>query len=288
MVIYLDDFIKKYKGKFLDADGSYGAQCVDVVRGYVKEVLATTYKPVGSLYAYDLFKRGLMPKLFKKVANDPKNPNQLPPRGSVFVLSGKTPGSGGAGHTGIVLSSTKTKMTVLEQNAPVGSPCRVANRGYGYLLGWLVPNKPFDPKPAPVMPVKPTVSLKAPFTSELAPAEHQSATSPIKIAEVAKQAERAFLELAPSVGPTTAPATDSDGSHATIELESKEGDVIMEETGTASSKVWYKSKTVWAGISAVVAGFGVFIQTGSWESLLLSLFGLIQIVLRFVTSTPLE
>ena len=34
-----DNFITKYNGKFIDFDGYYGYQCVDLARQYIKDVL---------------------------------------------------------------------------------------------------------------------------------------------------------------------------------------------------------------------------------------------------------
>ena len=34
----LDEFVKEYEGKKIDYDGSYGAQCVDLVRLYIQLV----------------------------------------------------------------------------------------------------------------------------------------------------------------------------------------------------------------------------------------------------------
>ena len=39
MTITFQEFITKYDGKFVDGDGAYGSQCVDLFRAFCHEVL---------------------------------------------------------------------------------------------------------------------------------------------------------------------------------------------------------------------------------------------------------
>ena len=41
----ITQFFLKYNGKYLDEDGVYGAQCVDVIKAYFKEVLGIGFSP---------------------------------------------------------------------------------------------------------------------------------------------------------------------------------------------------------------------------------------------------
>lgn len=59
----LQEFIKRYSGKGVDFDGSYGYQCMDLYRQYVKDVLQAPQSPpanakdVWSNYRSDVFER---------------------------------------------------------------------------------------------------------------------------------------------------------------------------------------------------------------------------------------
>ena len=72
----LDDFVNKYKGKKVDFDGVYGAQCVDLFRQYVKECLGIA-EHTGSCSttggAKDLFldynKMPIEKKYFSRITN---------------------------------------------------------------------------------------------------------------------------------------------------------------------------------------------------------------------------
>lgn len=51
---------------------------------------------------------------------------------------------------------------------------------------------------------------------------------------------------------------------------------------------WYRSKTVWAGVVAIVAGAGAFMQGLGTESLLTAVAGGVMILMRILTKAPLE
>jgi len=53
------------------------------------------------------------------------------------------------------------------------------------------------------------------------------------------------------------------------------------------NKDWYKSKTLWTGLSGVIAGAGTYFQTGDLTALGTSAMGLLMIALRLVTKQPI-
>lgn len=54
----LDRFVKEYEGKKIDYDGSYGAQCVDLVRLYIHLVWGLP-QPKSIISAYEAYTRWL-------------------------------------------------------------------------------------------------------------------------------------------------------------------------------------------------------------------------------------
>lgn len=72
--MYFRDFMNKYMGKYVDYDGAYSAQCVDLFRQFNKEVLEIA-QPRGVNGAKDFWKNySTDPNLynnFDKIANTP-------------------------------------------------------------------------------------------------------------------------------------------------------------------------------------------------------------------------
>lgn len=54
----LDEFVKEYEGKKVDYDGCYGAQCVDLVRLYIRLVWGLP-QPKSIISAYEAYTRWL-------------------------------------------------------------------------------------------------------------------------------------------------------------------------------------------------------------------------------------
>lgn len=123
----LDEFVKKYAGKKVNFDGVLGAQCTDLVRFYIKEVLELP-QPPSIPVAYQIWTKWPFPKI-----------NQGIPKTGDMIVWGK--GLGSAGHVAVVISATETSVKVFEQNNPIGSPCRVWDHDYQHVLGWLRPLK---------------------------------------------------------------------------------------------------------------------------------------------------
>lgn len=94
--------LKKYVRKFIDFDGSYGYQCVDLINQYMKDI-GSKENTLGIEYAKDILDRKY--KEWKLI-----EPKELQ-SGDIFVLN-----SGTYGHTGIVTERKLNGVKVIEQN----------------------------------------------------------------------------------------------------------------------------------------------------------------------------
>lgn len=143
MTISLLDFMEKYDGKYVDYDGFYGPQCVDLYRKYVEEVLGLEQgEPVCG--AKEIWKK-------HNGMHDKFSPSEKPLAGSIAVWDGDS--NNEYGHVGIVVMAGKERFWSFDQNYPLGSPCHVQGHGYNGLLGWM------RKKEGVVIPVPPSSGL---------------------------------------------------------------------------------------------------------------------------------
>lgn len=49
-------------------------------------------------------------------------------------------------------------------------------------------------------------------------------------------------------------------------------------------KQFIKSKSCWSGVSAIVAGAGIYAETGNKTALVLAAYGFVQIAIRYFTT----
>lgn len=102
----VEEFVNNYEGKKVDFDGAFGAQCVDLFRQYVLEVLNIkehTGSVVGAKELYTNFDNmPLMRKYFAKVFSARK--------GDIAILDGNY------GHVGIVLFASRKNLVLFEQD----------------------------------------------------------------------------------------------------------------------------------------------------------------------------
>lgn len=133
----LQEFIQKYDGKGIDFDGSFGNQCMDLYRQYVKEVLSFPQSPpvpsaknVWTTYLQDYF---------EKVENTPSG---VPRSGDVVIWGD---GIGEHGHIAIYVEGNAKKFKSFDQNFPVGTLCHIQEHTYKAVLGWLVPKEQNTP-----------------------------------------------------------------------------------------------------------------------------------------------
>ena len=129
----LQQFIDKYNGKKIDYDGFYGAQCMDLYRQYVKEVLEFPQSP-GVEGAKDVWDTYLKDK-YTRVSN---TPDGVPEAGDIVIWG---IGAGTYGHIAIFIEGTTGSFKSFDQNWPVGSSCHIQGHYYSNVLGWLKPIK---------------------------------------------------------------------------------------------------------------------------------------------------
>lgn len=133
----LDDFVKKYKGKKVDFDGVFGAQCVDLTRQYWKEGLGIS-EHTGSCSttggAKDLYldyeKMPLEKKYFTKI---PKNKAFVPGDTLIWDSTDKNE----FGHVAIYLGKLDNCLIVFEQNGFTQNGAEINIRTKEKLLGAL-------------------------------------------------------------------------------------------------------------------------------------------------------
>lgn len=123
-------FIKQFKGRRVDFDGGYGAQCVDIVK-YWEQVNGW---PVVSGNAKDVPKNAPRDR-YQWI---PKTMGATPKTGDIVVFDKGL--FGAVGHIGICVSATLVSLTCFEQNNPIGAPCiLIAHPLYRGVVGWLTP-----------------------------------------------------------------------------------------------------------------------------------------------------
>jgi hypothetical protein len=142
----LNEFVEKYKGKAVDFDKMYGAQCVDLVRQYFQDVWELPKQPEGVTGAQDFYyqheSRQIQKQLCECHAYTGAN---LPPAGSVVIF--KSTATNKFGHIAICLKAAASGLEVLEQDGIANEKALkegraqkgayVANWNYERLVGWL-------------------------------------------------------------------------------------------------------------------------------------------------------
>lgn len=140
-MINFDQFIAKYNGKYLDWDGHYGPQCVDLVRFFIDEVLGfpqTSMPAAGT--AKQIYQNFKSNQYFDKIGNTPTG---VPTKGDIvfwgypmgFYWDGLVPKW--AGDVAIFSGGGVIKFISFGQNFPKGSFCRYYNHSYKGVMGWL-------------------------------------------------------------------------------------------------------------------------------------------------------
>lgn len=135
-LISVDQFVQNLKGKFMDADGAYGAQCVDLWILYCRQVVGggEFILPTGyadSIWSYqDSRGRG---DLFTKVAA-----SNSPRKGDVVVWamgSQNHPSS----HVAVVIEDRGSNLLVFEQNGWPLRSCEIQQTTKSGVSGYLRP-----------------------------------------------------------------------------------------------------------------------------------------------------
>ena len=143
----LQEFVDKYKGKPVDFDGVYGAQCVDLARQYFKDVWELPKQPESVVGAADFFfkhdSRPLQRELCRCI---PYSGTAQPPIGSLVIF--KSAGSNKFGHIAICIEATPHGMNTFEQDGIANAKALEEGReqkgayighwNYDRLVGWLI------------------------------------------------------------------------------------------------------------------------------------------------------
>jgi len=131
-MLNFQDFFNKYNGKFLDFDGFYGPQCVDLVQYWSQNLGGPRF--TGN--AWQLYTQAGV--FYTQVPNPPIGG---PKQGDIVVWAYSYNYAGG--HTGIatgkgVSTGASTDwFECFEQNDPTGKPCQLKNYNFNNVLGWL-------------------------------------------------------------------------------------------------------------------------------------------------------
>jgi hypothetical protein len=129
----LQEFINANAGKKVASRGGITGQCVSLSQAWA-EVNGVTGTPVFPVaFAYQMVNS--RPDFFTWEANKVGDPNSKPQPGDIVVFNQSY--GGGAGHTGVVVSSDGYTMAVYQQNDPIGSVAYTKTYGFGGCSGWL-------------------------------------------------------------------------------------------------------------------------------------------------------
>ena len=131
----ISEFIKKYNGKFVDFDGKFGNQCVDLARQFIREFLGLK-QPAGVEGAKDLFYNFEKdPNLYQQFTKIKNTLTFIPQAGDIVIWSEKY---GAYGHIAICTGKgTVWSFETLSQNDPHNSPCILKTYTYSKVLGFL-------------------------------------------------------------------------------------------------------------------------------------------------------
>lgn len=136
-------FLEAYNGKYIDFDGYYGAQCMDLMHQYIVEVLginsASVLAAPCAKDVYNNFDNITGHDRFERI---PNTPTGMPNEGDIMFW-----GNGTWGHVAIYINGDVNGFNSFDQNYPTGTPCHVQGHNYDNVLGWLR--------------MKPTVDLQA-------------------------------------------------------------------------------------------------------------------------------
>jgi LysM repeat protein len=144
-------------GKYLDPDGVYRFQCVDVAIAYAKAIFPSVpwEKTFGRGNANMHFPK--TNAYFDSITEVPGDVSSIPQRGDIIIWAGDS--FNPYGHIAVVLSADAYSMKVIQQNADGSGnqPAHVATLGYtqagtGRSVGWLRPKLGIEAPAAPVAP----------------------------------------------------------------------------------------------------------------------------------------
>lgn len=129
----LIEFINRYNGKYVDTDGAYGGQCMDLMHQYCVEVLGIQDLSIlaapSAQAVWNTFSTVKGHELFEKIENTPTG---VPQEGDIMFWINLP-----YGHVAIFHDGDANKFKSFDQNYPTGSPCHIQDHTYANVGGWL-------------------------------------------------------------------------------------------------------------------------------------------------------
>lgn len=133
----MNEWVSKNLGKYIDYDGAFGVQCVDLVKSFVKNVLGVEPESIGNAIEY-YNKRKTSSYLVKNFKWISYKKDFVPQKGDVCVFTSKS----GKGHVSIASGKgNKEYFYSYDENYPTGNhePMTLIKHSYSSLLGVLRP-----------------------------------------------------------------------------------------------------------------------------------------------------
>ena len=129
----LNEFVQRYNGKYVDTDGAYGGQCMDLMHQYCVEILGIQDLSVlaapSAQQVWNNFPNVKGHELFDKIENTPTG---IPQEGDIMLWTNLP-----YGHVAIFVEGDANSFRSFDQNYPTGSPCHIQNHTYASVGGWL-------------------------------------------------------------------------------------------------------------------------------------------------------
>lgn len=127
----INAFFDRMNGECVDFDGEYGAQCMDLIEFYNRDVVGAPQIGGDAIDAWSYYSD----RFYYQIDN---GPGDVPQLGDILVWS--TDYGDGAGHVAICHDADLSSFTSFDQNWPTGSCCHFQyHENYDGVLGWLRP-----------------------------------------------------------------------------------------------------------------------------------------------------